>query len=132
MVNLPVGMLGSIMAASREALVIDDEMCGAILRTVRGVEVTSEHLELEQFEHVVTGDGHFLGEPQTLALMNNGYLYPALANRQSIDDWIGSRRQTIWYRAQQRVEEILESEPPRPLDAKTEESIRPRLPIMLN
>jgi len=94
--------------------------------------VTSEHLELEQFEHVVTSDGHFLGEPQTLALMNNGYLYPALANRQSIDDWIGSRRQTIWYRAQQRVEEILESEPPRPLDAKTEESIRPRLPIMLN
>ena len=33
MVQLAVGMLGSIMVASSESLVIDDEMCGAILRS---------------------------------------------------------------------------------------------------
>jgi trimethylamine--corrinoid protein Co-methyltransferase len=33
MINLSVGMLGSIMVASPEALLIDDEMCGAIFMT---------------------------------------------------------------------------------------------------
>jgi len=44
MINLSVGMLGSIMVASPEAMVIDDDMCGAILRSVRGIEVSSDAL----------------------------------------------------------------------------------------
>jgi len=56
MINLSVGMLGSIMVASPEALVVDDEMCGAILRSVRGVDVRPELLDLEAVERVVTGD----------------------------------------------------------------------------
>jgi len=47
MINLSVGMLGSITVASCEALVIDDDMCGAILRSVRGVEVRDELIDLE-------------------------------------------------------------------------------------
>ena len=47
MINLSVGMLGSIMVASPEAMVIDDDMCGAILRSVRGIEVSDETLDLD-------------------------------------------------------------------------------------
>ena len=60
MINLSVGMLGSIMVASPEALVIDDDMCGAILRSVRGVEVREDLIDLEAIERVVTGEGHYL------------------------------------------------------------------------
>jgi len=42
MINLSVGMLGSIMVASPEALLIDNDMCAAILRSVRGIEVSDE------------------------------------------------------------------------------------------
>jgi trimethylamine--corrinoid protein Co-methyltransferase len=38
MINLSVGMLGSIMVASPEAMIIDNDMCGAILRSIRGIE----------------------------------------------------------------------------------------------
>jgi len=108
MINLSVGMLGSIMVASPESLLIDNDMCGAILRTVRGIEVGDDLLDLENIERVVSGEGHYLGEPQTLALMKTEYVYPGMGDRQSVDDWIESGSETIWQRAQQRVQTIAE------------------------
>ena len=107
MINLSVGMLGSIMVASPEALVIDDDMCGAILRTVRGIEVSDELLDLDSIERVVSGDGHYLGEAQTLALMKTEYVYPDLGDRQSVNDWIDAGAHDIWTRARARVDSIL-------------------------
>lgn len=106
MINLSVGMLGSIMAASREALVIDDDMCGAILRSVRGVEVMDGGIDLARIEAVVTGDGHYLGEAQTLALMKTEYVYPRLGDRQGISEWRDAGSKTIWERARERVREL--------------------------
>ena len=57
MINLSVGMLGSIMAASKEALVIDNDMCGAILRSVRGIDMPAGGIDLDMIEAVVTGEG---------------------------------------------------------------------------
>ena len=50
MINLSVGMLGSIMVASPEAMVIDNDMCGAILRSIRGIEVSDATLDLTAVE----------------------------------------------------------------------------------
>jgi trimethylamine--corrinoid protein Co-methyltransferase len=131
MINLSVGMLGSIMVASPEALVIDDEMCGAILRSVRGVEVREELLDLEAIERVVTGEGHYLGEPQTLALMKTEYVYPELGDRASVSDWVDGGRKSIWERARERVTEILAGEAPDHLPAAADRAIRERFPIKL-
>ncbi len=130
MINLSVGMLGSIMVASPEAMVIDDEMCGAILRTVRGVEVTSDLLDLDVCETVVTGEGHYLGQAQTLDLMKTQYVYPVLGDRQSVADWTAAGGRSIWDRAQDRVREIM-SEPPEHLPARIEREIRTRFDIRL-
>ena len=108
MINLSVGMLGSIMVASPESLLIDNDMCGAILRTIRGIEVSDEMLDLDSIERVVTGEGHFLGEPQTLQIMKTEYVYPQLGDRQSVADWIDSGCETIWHRAQESVQNILQ------------------------
>jgi trimethylamine--corrinoid protein Co-methyltransferase len=131
MINLSVGMLGSIMVASPEALVIDDDMCGAILRTVRGIEVDDGLLDLDSIERVVTGEGHYLGEAQTLALMKTEYVYPGLGNRQSVNDWIDAGSQTIWQRARQRVDEIICAAPPTHLPARAEAAIRAAFDIRL-
>jgi len=130
MINLSVGMLGSIMAASPEALVIDDDMCGAILRSVRGVEVMDGGIDLDRIEAVVTGDGHYLGEAQTLAMMKTEYVYPRLGDRQSISDWREAGSKTIWDRARERVRALYEVRPSHlPLDR--ENAIRAAFDIHL-
>ncbi len=111
MINLSVGMLGSIMAASCEALVIDDDMCGAILRSVRGVEISDTAIDLDRIEAVATGVGHYLGEAQTLELMKTEYTYPSLGNRQSIADWKDAGSRTIWDVAVERTAEMLTQHP---------------------
>ena len=131
MINLSVGMLGSIMAASKEALVIDNDMCGAILRSVRGVEMFDSAIDLDMIEQVVTGEGHYLGTAQTLDLMTKEYVYPKLGDRQSVNDWLESGALTVWDRAITRVAEIERQPAPDHLPADIEAEIRARLPIQL-
>lgn len=131
MINLSVGMLGSIMVASPEAMIIDNDMCGAILRSVRGIEVSDATLDLEAIERVVTNDGHYLGEAETLRRMKSDYYYPALADRQSVDDWLDAGRPSIWDRAQSRVARILAGPAPTHLGPEAEAKIRARFPIRL-
>ncbi|WP_406651379.1 trimethylamine methyltransferase family protein (plasmid) [Aliisedimentitalea scapharcae] len=131
MINLSVGMLGSIMAASKEALVIDDDMCGAILRSVRGVEMFDGAIDLDMIEQVVTGEGHFLGTAQTLDLMTKEYVYPSIGDRQSVNDWLESGAQTIWDKAIIRAAEIDALPAPDHLSAEIEAALRARLPIHL-
>ncbi|MBC6405284.1 MAG: trimethylamine methyltransferase family protein [Rhodospirillales bacterium] len=131
MINLSVGMLGSIMAASKEALVIDNDMCRAILRSVRGVELFEGSIDLDTIERVVTGEKHFLGTPQTLELMTKEYVYPSLGDRQNIDDWLESGAQTLWDRAVARVAAIEAQPAPSHLATDSESALRARLPIKL-
>ena len=132
MINLSVGMLGSIMIASPEALVIDDEMCGAILRSVRGIEVDDALLDLDATERVVTGDGHFLGEAQTLELMKTEYVYPLLGDRKSVSEWVDAGGQSIWERACDHVSGILSRQASDHLPPASDHAIRDRFPIRLN
>lgn len=130
MINLSVGMLGSIMVASPEMMVIDDEMCGAILRSVRGIDVGPDRLDLEEVERVVSGEGHYLGEAGTLSLMRSEYLYPVLGDRSSVADWTEAGGEDIWTKAGRRVQELLDVEPGH-LPSDAERAIRERFDIHL-
>ena len=131
MVQLSVGMLASIMVASPESLVIDNDMGGAILRSVRGVEVDPAYLDLDVVESVVTGDGHYLGHEQTLQLMRSEYVYPDLGDRVSVDEWVAAGEPSLWNRAEQRVAEILAAEPPSHLRPENAAAVRAAFPIRL-
>ena len=131
MVQLSVGMLGSIMVASPEALVIDDEMCGAVLRSVRGIDVTKDALDLAMVESVVTGDGHYLGHPRTLEMMRTEYVYPTIGDRASVADWEAAGRPEIWDRARRRVNDILTAGRARHLPVPAEAAIRAAFDILV-
>ena len=131
MVQLSVGMLGSIMVASPETLVIDNDMCGAILRSVRGVEVEPSYLDLNIIEDVVSGEGHYLGEPQTLELVKSEYVYPDLGDRRTVDEWVAAGSPLLWDRAIERVAEIISAGRPDHLSIEAEAAIRERSPIHL-
>lgn len=131
MVQLAVGMLGSIMVASPESLVIDNDMSGAILRSVRGIDVRPELLDLAITESVVSGDGHYLGHAQTLELMRSEYVYPDIGDRASVAEWVDAGSPTMLSRATARVEEIVASGRPGHLPEAAEAKIRSTFDIAL-
>jgi len=125
------GMLGSLMALSLESLLIDNDLLGAALRTVRGIEVNEETLSYRVIEEVVRGEGHFLRNPQTLELMRSGYEYPALADRGTAEAWQAAGSPDIRQRAGERVRSILSSHYPEYIDPATDAKIRAAFPILL-
>ncbi len=125
------GMQASLMGCSFEALVIDNEMLGAVQRTIRGIEVTDETLSFEVIKEAALGPGHFLGNEQTLSLMESEYLYPGIADRTSTDSWESSGSPDIRDKAEERAREILATHYPDYIEPKTDDRIRQRFPIVL-
>jgi len=130
-VSESAGMLGSLMALSLESLVIDNDMLGAVLRTVRGIEVNEETLSYHVMEQVVHGEGHFLRTDQTLGLMRTEYEYPALADRRTPGEWETAGSPDIRELAGERVKSILSSHYPEYIDPAIDAKIRERFPILL-
>jgi len=124
-------MLGSLMALSLESMVIDNDMLGAILRTVRGIEVNEETLSYHVMEQVVHGEGHFLRTEQTLGLMRTEYEYPALADRRTPGEWEAAGSSDIRELAGERVKSILSTHYPEYIDPSIDAKIRDAFPILL-
>jgi trimethylamine--corrinoid protein Co-methyltransferase len=125
------GMLGSLMACSFEAMVVDDDMLGSVMRAVRGIEVTDETLSFEAIRDAVDGAGHFLDGSQTLELMQTEYLYPQLADRGTYDDWKDGGKRDIYELAHEKVQKLLSSHYPVYIDPAADAKIRERFPIVL-
>ena len=125
------GMLGSLMALSLEAMVIDNDMLGAVLRTVRGIEVNDETLSLDVIEQVVHGEGHYLRTGQTLGLMRTEYEYPALADRRTPGEWEAAGSPDIRKLAGERVRRILSTHYPEYIEPAIDRRIRETFPILL-
>jgi len=130
-VSESAGMLGSLMGFSPESLVIDNDMLGTVLRTVRGIEINEETLSYDVIKNVVRGEGHFLREPQTLALMRSEYEYPALADRLPPNQWQENGSPDIRTHAAARVNEILSAHYPEYIDPAVDDKVRERFPIQL-
>ena len=125
------GMMSSLLGCSFEAMVVDNDMLGMVQRILRGIEVTDETLSYHVIKDVVFGAGHFLGHPQTFELMNSEFLYPALADRTSPDEWEENGSPDIREKAQQRTREILSSHYPVHIDPVVDTVLRERFPIHL-
>ena len=126
------GMLASLLACSLETLVIDNDLLGAVARTVRGIEVDAQTLSLQVIQDVVEGAGHFLGHEQTLRLMQTEYLYPSVSDRSSPEDWADAGSSDVRQRAHERVNEILSLPGPSHIDPAADQLIREMFPIHLD
>jgi trimethylamine--corrinoid protein Co-methyltransferase len=131
MVSVYPGIVGSLIAQSFEGMIIDNDMMGMALRVVRGIEVTDETLAVEDIERAVTGEGHFLGQPQTLALMQSEYLYPEIGDRRTPNEWEASGSENIYDAAHEQVKVILSSHYPEYIDPRADAAIREKFPIKL-
>ncbi len=125
------GMTASLLGASFEAFVLDDEMHSNTYRALRGVEVTDENLGFDAICDAVLGDGHFLGGQHTHAAMERDYFYPTLADRAEPRTWAENGAQDAWGRAKALAGEILRDHKPSYLTPEQEEAIRSRFNILI-
>jgi trimethylamine--corrinoid protein Co-methyltransferase len=126
------GMQGSLLGTSLEGYVIDNDMLGAINRTVRGIEVNADSLSVEAMRDVcINGPVHYLGHGQTLDLMKRDYVYPEVGDRNSPKDWIEQGSTDVVQRAKARVEEILGGDRPAHIPESVDATIRELLTIRL-
>ena len=107
-------------------------MLGAVLRTVRGIEVSEDSLSVDAIREVCAqGPGHFLGHEQTLQLMQTEYLYPEVADRSSPKEWAERGAPDILDRARARMRVILAEHYPVYIQPDADREIRARFPIRL-
>ena len=130
-VHHSAGFLESLLAVAYEQYVIDDDINGAVMRMVRGIEVTDETLAVDVIHEVVAGEGHFLGHPQTLANMNTEYYYPHTADRSSRAQWEEAGALDMRERARRRAREVLAEHWPSHLPAAVDDQIRAEFDIRL-
>ena len=131
MVHESAGMQASLLGVSFEGFVIDNDLLGAAMRTVRGIEVTDETLSVEVIAEVTADPGHYLGHEQTLALMEQEYVYPLVSDRNNPEDWKDQGSTDIRDRARDRAREILASHYPDHIDPALDARIRERFNILL-
>jgi len=124
------GMTASLLGASFEAFILDDEMHSAIYRMLRGVEVSPDTLNFDAISSAVLGEGHFLGGPDTLAAMERDYFYPAMADRDTPRAWAEAGASEAWDRAKVKARAVLASHRPAYLSDAQEAEIARRFKII--
>ena len=126
------GMQASLLSTALEAYVIDDDMLGAVQRTVRGIEVTDETLGLDMIREAVECDGHFLGDPETRRRMRSDFVYPVVGDRETPSRWELAGARDVRDRARDRVRAAMRSHYPEHVSRDVDERIRESFDIRLS
>ncbi len=132
LVHEAAGSQASLLGISLEGFVIDNEMLGAVLRTVRGMEVNDDTLSVRTIAETARGPGHYLGHAQTIGRMETDFLYPHLADRQPPDQWQAAGSTDMRTRAQAAVRDTLGRHYPDHIGSAVDARIRERFDIRLS
>ncbi|MCP4010337.1 MAG: trimethylamine methyltransferase [Proteobacteria bacterium] len=126
------GMTASLLGASYEAFVIDDEMLSHVYRVLRGIEVNEQTLGFEAVREAVYGEGHFLAANHTMQAMERDYFYPSeLSDRTPPVTWQEQGASDMWQRANRKVRDILAHHHPAYLNTAVDQKIRRQFNIRL-
>jgi trimethylamine--corrinoid protein Co-methyltransferase len=125
------GMLAGLMGCSLEAYVVDNDMLGAILRSLAPVETDSSALSPSAIGEVARGEGHFLGHAETFRRMQTDFLYPAISDRRSPEAWESGGSPDVRSTARAMARDILASHYPVHLTPALDADLRARFDIRL-
>ncbi len=124
------GMTASLLGASFEAFILDDEMHSHTYRVLRGIEVTDENLGFDAINEAVLGPGHFLGGEHTIAAMERDYFYPSIADRNEPRTWAANGAKDARTIARERARRILAEHHPEYLTTAQDAAIRQQFNIL--
>ncbi|MFX0056403.1 MAG: trimethylamine methyltransferase family protein [Promethearchaeota archaeon] len=117
------GMLMSINCQSLEKLVLDNEICGAALRIMQGINLDGLD-EIPELVKATGPGGNYLREKHTLNNLRKEHIFPSDAiDRLSLDAWIENGSKESWNLAKARVDSLLSKHQPDLLDADKQKSV---------
>lgn len=131
MVYESAGMMASLLGVSFEAFLLDNEMLSHVNRMIRGIEVSDDTLAFEAMKNVITGEGHFIGEDQTMKAMERDYFYPKLADRLEPTAWVEAGANDAWKLANDKVRQVLSQHQPNYVAPEIDRKIRSTFDIQL-
>ncbi len=110
--DLDFGLTGSL-----DMIVIMDEVIDQIRRIQKGVDINEDHLAVEVISQGGR-QGQFLTQPHTLKHLRTTQWRPNLLCRHGHEQWSAEGRTSLLDRAHKRLNRILESHTPTPIDAR--------------
>ena len=118
------GMQASLMGCALESYVIDNDMLGGILKSLSPIEVNETTLAFAAIDEVVHGDGHFLGQAETLQRMQSDFVYPEIGDRRTVDEWQADGSQDIREVARNKTRQILKQHFPHHIPDEIDKKLR--------
>lgn len=132
MVYESAGMQASLLGVSKEGFVVDNDMLGAVNRSIRGIEINEESLSVQaMYDVCVDGPTHYLGHDQTMNLMQKDYVYPDVGDRTSPKEWAEQGSTDVLQKSRLVVDNILSAHFPRYIDDATDQLLREQFPVRL-
>jgi trimethylamine--corrinoid protein Co-methyltransferase len=117
------GLLGGSMILSLEQLVIDAEVFRMSKQAHRGIP-TQDEAWLDEVIQKVGPGGNFLGEKSTIKNMRSGeWLIPRLGVHDTQHSWESSGRKDILDEAREKVDQILKTHKPLPLEDEVQDEL---------
>jgi trimethylamine--corrinoid protein Co-methyltransferase len=118
-----VGFLDCADIGSLSYLVLVDEIIGMAARVMRGVQVNAETIMLDLIEKVGPG-GLFLSQSKSAALCRKEAWVPTVLDREPYNVWERKGAQVTEDVVNAKVQKILETHQPKPLQAEAIEKIQ--------
>ncbi len=101
-----VGILGAYIGMSYEKFLIDEEICGMLLRLYQSMEISDETIDVETIKQVGIA-GEYLTHPTTFKHCRTEFFQPSLAKRMDHGAWTAGGRKWIHEIAADRLAERL-------------------------
>ena len=107
-----IGMLDGAMTASYAKYVLDNDIVGSCLRTLRGIEINPDTLAVDVIKEVGPG-GNYMMVQHTVKYMRTESFSPRTSDRQPYQRWLDAGSKDSWSRAEEIAVQLL-GEPARP------------------
>jgi trimethylamine--corrinoid protein Co-methyltransferase len=121
------GMLDFESCQSLEKLVLDNEICGSVLRMVRGIEPRDDFPALPIFQELLR-EKHLLIARHTRKWLKDQIAFPGpVIDRSNLSRWQEEGRLTLWDRARREVARLVQSAPPSPLEEPVRRALTERM-----
>ena len=117
------GTLDGSMIESDAQLLLDDELCGSMLRMRRGIEVNKDTLALDLIRKNGYW-GNYLAEEHTAQNFRKEHYIPSLFVRDPFETWQEKGGRNALDLAREKVDKILASHQPQVLDVAIEQGLQ--------
>ncbi len=103
--------------------VIDDDVANIIGKTIEGFEVSEDTMAVDLINKVGPVPGTFINQTHTRQWWKKEYFMPKVADRLSYPEWKSSGKKDLIEKAKERMQHILDTHKPMPMDPEADKEI---------